>query len=146
MVLMLDSNIIIDRLLKREPHYETSSRVCLLGVFGDAQLYLSVNMLSDIFYILRKRYDSHELQELLLETLRFIRLCGLSAADGMHCLRQQWHDLEDCLVARCAENIKADYIITRNKKDFAESLVPTLSPEELLALLKNRDGLSYCEQ
>jgi predicted nucleic acid-binding protein len=120
-----------------------SSRLWLLGIFGDAELYISVNMLTDICYILSKRYKSQKLQEVLLENLEYVSLCGISAEDGMSCLKQKWNDFEDCLVARCAENIKADYIITRNKKDFSRSLVPTLTPTELFTLLNERDGLSY---
>lgn len=143
--MMLDSNILIDRLFQREPHYEMSSRVCLLGMFGDAELYISINMLTDIIYILRKRYASQELQELLLENLRFLKLCGISAEDGTHCLRQKWDDFEDCLVARCAENVRADYIITRDKTGFTKSLVPAITPTELFALLEKHNGLTYQE-
>jgi predicted nucleic acid-binding protein len=142
---MLDSNVVIDRLLRREPYYKASSKVCLLGMFKDAELYLTVNMLTDIFYLLRKRYASQELQELLTEMLRFIGLCGVSTEDGARCLTQGWDDFEDCLVARCAENVRANYIITRNKKDFARSLVPALTPEELLTLLEEHNGLTYEE-
>jgi hypothetical protein len=122
-----------------------SSKVCLLGMFGDAELYITVNMLTDIFYILRKRYTSRELQELLSEMLSSLKLCGISAEDGTRCLGQGWDDFEDCLVARCAENVKANYIITRNKQDFAKSIIPALSPEELFLLLREHNGLTYEE-
>ena len=41
-------------------------------------------------------------------------------------------DFEDCLQDRCAERNGADYIITRNAKDFNGSVVPAISPEEFL--------------
>lgn len=145
MRLMLDNNIVIDTLCQREPFYELSSRVCLLGVVGDANIHVSVNMLSDIFYILRKDYGSKTAQEMLLENLSYLNVCGISADDGTQSLKQGWTDFEDCLVARCAENIKADYIITRNPSDFRNSIVAALTPEELFELLKDRDGLRYQE-
>lgn len=54
----------------------------------------------------------------------------------------RWADFEDCLVARCAEKIKADYIITRNVKDFRDSAVEAITPEELFARLA-REGKTY---
>jgi hypothetical protein len=44
---------------------------------------------------------------------------------------------------RCAENVGADYLITRNPQDFRKSLVPVLTPNELFALHETRDGLTY---
>ena len=143
--MMLDSNILIDKLCKRQPFYETSSRVFLLGVFGDAELYISVTMLTDIHYVLSKQYGNKEAQDILQENLGMLKLCGVSAEDGLWSLRQRWDDFEECLVARCAENVKADYIITRDKTGFGKSLVPTLTPEELFVLLNDREGLSYHE-
>jgi predicted nucleic acid-binding protein len=143
MDLMLDNNIVIDTLCRREPFFELSRKVCLLGLVGDASTHISVNMLSDIFYILRKDYGSKVAQEMILENTSYLKVCGVSSDDGIESLRQGWMDFEDCLVARCAENVQADYIITRNPSDFKQSLVPALTPEELFALLKDRDGLTY---
>jgi predicted nucleic acid-binding protein len=143
MILMLDSNVVIDALARREPFYELSYRVCALGITGEADTYVSVSMLTDIFYLLRKEHSAVDAQRLLLESSAYLKVCGVSAEDGLACLRQGWHDFEDCLVARCAENVKADYIVTRNPQDFRASLVPALSPDDLFALLKARDGLTY---
>ena len=41
-------------------------------------------------------------------------------------------ELEDCLQDRCAEEAKADFIVTRNTADFAESKIPAIEPEEFL--------------
>ncbi|MDR3053343.1 MAG: PIN domain-containing protein, partial [Coriobacteriales bacterium] len=64
---------------------------------------------------------------------------------GIESLKQGWNDFEDCLVSRCAENVKADYIITRNSSDFKQSIVPALTPKELFDLLANHDNLWYQE-
>ena len=44
MDLMLDTNIILDHIGRREPFYELSRRVCLLGVVQEASTYISVNI------------------------------------------------------------------------------------------------------
>ena len=43
-------------------------------------------------------------------------------------------DFEDCLQDECAAAVHADYIITRNAKDFMYSRVKAVTPEEFLKL------------
>ena len=144
MDLVLDNNIVIDHIDRREPFYELSRRVCLLGVVGEANTYISVNMLTDIYYLLRKDYGSQGAQYLIENNLSFLQLIGISAEDAQKALAARWGDFEDCLVARCAEKIKADYIVTRNVKDFRSSSVEAVTPEELFDRLE-KQGFVYEE-
>jgi len=144
MVLILDNNIIIDFLTKRQPFAELAKKVVMLSVFGDADNYITVTMLTDIYYILQKDYGSQGAQDMIEENLGYLSLVGASADDAQWCLQQRWDDFEDCLVARCAENIKADFIVTRDKEGFTKSLVPSISPAELLELFESR-GITYHE-
>lgn len=43
------------------------------------------------------------------------------------------NDYEDAVLARCAKRIKADFIITRNVKDFIKSPVKAILPQEFLS-------------
>lgn len=144
MDLVLDNNIVIDHIDRREPFYELSRRVCLLGVVGEANTYISVNMLTDIYYLLRKDYGSQGAQDLIENNLSFLQLIGISAEDAQKALAARWGDFEDCPVARCAEKIKADYIVTRNVKDFRSSSVEAVTPEELFDRLE-KQGFVYEE-
>ena len=85
MDLVLDNNIVIDHIDRREPFYELSRRVCLLGVVGEANTYISVNMLTDIYYLLRKDYGSQGAQDLIENNLSFLQLIGISAEEGACC-------------------------------------------------------------
>ena len=144
MDLVLDNNIVIDHIDRREPFYELSRRVSLLGVVGEANTYISVNMLTDLYYLLRKDYGSQGAQDLIENNLSFLQLIGISAEDAQKALAARWGDFEDCLVARCAEKIKADYIVTRNVKDFRSSSVEAVTPEELFDRLE-KQGFVYEE-
>lgn len=144
MDLMLDTNIVIDHIDRREPFYEMSRKVCLLGVAEEAGAYISVNMLADIYYLLRKDYGSQAAQDMIEHNLSFLQLVGITPEDAQQALKARWNDFEDCLVARCAEKIKADYIVTRNVKDFRTSAVEAVTPEELFKKLE-RQGIVYEE-
>jgi predicted nucleic-acid-binding protein len=140
---MLDTNVVLDKLLKRERFYDDANKLFLLYAFADATNYISANMLTDMFYLIRKSNSKEATYQILDQGLTALKVCNITAEDGLHCLSQRWDDFEDCLVARCAENISADYIITRNKKDFEGSTVPALTPTELFELLEDREGLRY---
>ena len=144
MDLMLDTNIVLDHIDRREPFYELSRKVCLLGVVEEANTYVSVSMLADIFYLLRKDYGSQAAQDMIERNLSFLQYVGITPEDAQQALKARWNDFEDCLVARCAEKIQADYIVTRNVKDFRASAVEAITPEELFARLESQ-GFVYEE-
>ena len=56
--LLLDSNIVIDFLAKREPFYESAEKLMLLGMTGDLELWVSTTQANDIFYVLGKSRKS----------------------------------------------------------------------------------------
>ncbi len=144
MDLMLDVNIVIDHIARREPFYELSRRVCLLGVVQEANTYISVNMLTDLYYVLKKDFGGVLAQQLIEENLSFLQVVGISPEDAQRALQQRWTDFEDCMVAQCAQKVKADYIVTRNVKDFQRSTVEAVTPEQLFEILKNQ-GFEYEE-
>lgn len=144
MDLVLDANIVLDHIDRREPFYELSRKVCLLGIVEAANTYISVNTLTDVYYLLRKDFGSQGAQDMIENNLSFLRLVGITPEDARKALAARWSDFEDCLVARCAEKINADYIVTRNVKDFTASSVEAVTPEELFARLEAQ-GLVYEE-
>lgn len=142
MDLMLDNNIILDHIGRRQPFYELSRKVCLLGIIGEANTFISVNMLTDIYYLLKKDFGSAKAQDLIENNLAFLQLVRVLPDDAKRALSRRWSDFEDCLVATCAEKINADYIITRNVKDFKASNVPAITPQELFERLAQK-GFVY---
>ncbi|WP_139652019.1 type II toxin-antitoxin system VapC family toxin [Raoultibacter phocaeensis] len=144
MELVLDTNIVLDHIDRREPFYELSRKVCLLGIVEAANTYISVNMLTDLYYLLCKDFGSQGAQDMIENNLSFLRLVGITPEDARKALAARWGDFEDCLVARCAEKIGADYIVTRNAKDFTASSVEAVTPEELFARLEAQ-GFVYEE-
>lgn len=144
MDLMLDTNVVLDHIGRREPFYELSRRVCLLGVVQEATTYISVNMLTDIYYLLCKDYGSEAAQDMIEQNLSFLQIVGVSPEDAQRALALRWADFEDCLVAQCAAKVKADYIVTRNVKDFKASPVEAVTPEQLFDRLEAQ-GFVYEE-
>ena len=112
MDLMLDTNIVLDHIGRREPFYRLSRLVCLLGITGEARTFITTSMVTDIFYLLCKDYGSREAQRMIEEELGFLHLVSVTPEDAAEALSRKWDDFEDCLVSCCAQKIKADCIIS----------------------------------
>jgi predicted nucleic acid-binding protein len=144
MVLLLDCNVVLDKVGKREPFYDAANQIFISGVFGNAQLYISANMLTDIQYVLKKQLGNQASQQALINASEILHIAGVSTDDCLWALRQGWDDFEDCLAARCAQNIRADYIVTRDIDGFRKSLIPAITPNALLDLFASQ-GITFSE-
>ena len=72
----------------------------------------------------------------VFKTLELIfRFTDLTVSDMAKVAEMQWDDFEDALQAATAERIHADNIITRNVKDFKQSIIVAFTPTEFLAKL-----------
>lgn len=145
MNLLLDTNVFIDYLGGREPFYLPARRIVAAGFFGDAQLWVPAQSAKDAFYVLNHYIEGAKVQEAMLRAFEVIRPVSLAAEDAIRAAQLNWQDYEDCLVALAAERAQADYIITRDKKGFGRSSVPTMSPGEWLDMMESGKGLIYEE-
>lgn len=133
MRIMLDTNIIIDVLLEREPFVDDSYRVLKLCEEHQLDGFVSASSVTDIYYLVRKYSHSTELAyKAIGKLLEIVKVCSVTNNDVLTAFQKKARDFEDCLVATCANSIRCDCIVTRNKKDFEEFDIPLLTPSELL--------------
>ncbi|MBQ6779814.1 MAG: PIN domain-containing protein [Treponema sp.] len=136
MILLIDTNVILDVFLNRTAFLEPSKKILNMCKSGSVQGVLAAHSLSNMWYILRKEYNDEERRALLFSLLDVFDVIALDRAKLVSALeRDNFADFEDSLQDECATEIRADYIVTRNKKDFKRSKVRALSPEELVELL-----------
>ncbi len=135
MKVMIDTNVVLDVLLKREPFFPSSYEVMKRSALEEIEGYVSAMAATDIFYLLRRALKDGQAARVCLEKLA--RLVGFADAlgeDVYAAMASDMDDFEDALVAAVAERCRMDCIVTRNAKDFRKSPVRALSPEEFLAL------------
>ena len=143
MNLLLDTNVIIDYLGRKQPFFEDAERIVAMGYFGDARLWASAQSFKDAFYVLSHFVDSQKVQHALVRLSEIVNLADLPGDDVLKAAKLGWDDMEDCLIAICAEKTGADYLITRDQKGFSRSPVPALSPSSLLEKLREEEGVLY---
>ena len=136
---MIDTNVILDVLLKREPFFEASSAVLRQCENREVQGYVSASAVTDIFYLTRKALGSiDETYRLIDALLNTVRVLTVTNEDVLNALQMKAQDFEDCLLATCAKSNRCEGIVTRNKKDFLSFDIPLFTPEEFLERKKTQ--------
>lgn len=132
MRVLIDTNVILDVLCNRKEFVEDASKIFKLCEINKIEGYISAMSVPNIIYILRKELDVEKTKEILNQLSLIFKISDLKAEDLKKAANLMFNDYEDALQSICASRIKANYIITRNIKDFANSKVAAIKPTELL--------------
>jgi len=133
MKVTFDTNVIVDVYLDREPFSAYSASVLKLSESGRISGAVTASSVTDIYYILgRYIKDAVLLKQLVMKLLTAVEITDVLGRDVTKAFVLHVSDFEDALVAQCASRAKCAYIITRNGKDFENSPVPAISPEDFL--------------
>ena len=135
MILVIDTNIIIDIFLKREPFFSDSYEAIKKAVVNDAICFVSASAATDIFYLLKKGLKSTEKAKVSLEMLlKLVNIADVLALDIQSALSSSMKDFEDAVVQAVALRYRADYILTHNIKDYQNTGIPAIGPKEFIML------------
>jgi predicted nucleic acid-binding protein len=135
MKVLLDTNVVLDLLLERDPWRIEAVAIAQAGADGRLQAYVTASSLTDIYYISRRLVGAEQARRVVracLDSLQIVAVTRelLDAAD-----RRSGSDYEDNLQIECAVAAGLDAIITRDPKGFEGSPVKALTPAELMARL-----------
>lgn len=133
MRLLIDANILLDVLQEREPHVYNSSLIWKMCETGSVEGYISSLTVANLIYVMRKELIPEKVEEIIRLLKLIFHLTDLTVSDITRTAEMQWSDFEDAVQSTIAERIHADYIITRNVRDFSKSQIIALTPMEYLA-------------
>ena len=133
MVLLIDANIILDVLLNRPDFVKDSAMIWKLCETEQMKGYVSTLTFANLVYIMRKQLDPEKIEDVFHKLNLIFEFADFSVSDLTHAAELNWKDFEDAVQSVIAERIHADYIITRNVRDFSKSRVMAFTPPELLA-------------
>ena len=139
MKILIDTNIIVTFLTKREDKYSEAIDIIMQKCI-DKKLdgYIAFHSLSTLWYVLRHSPINERLYSLTLVCSTF----KIASASRMRILRaiknSDFTDFEDNLQDCCAQQVNADYIVTANVRDYdTHSVVKAVTPSELLDILND---------
>ena len=132
MKILVDTNIILDVLCARKEFVDDSSKVWKYCEVNKIKGYISALSIPNIVYILRKELTPEKTEEIIRQIFLIFKVVDLKAEDLKKAALIKSNDYEDSLQMVCANRIKADFIITRNIRDFSNSKILAIKPSELL--------------
>ena len=135
MRLLIDTNIFLDIVLKREPFINDAKKFLVAAGENKDQIYICVSSLKDMSYIIHKYVHSNEETNKILIDIysRVTKVVGISTDDTIEALYEDG-DYEDNLIALTADSEMCDAIISRDKK--FKNFRVVLTPQKYLEIKK----------
>ena len=132
MKILLDTNIVLDVLADRAPFAEEAATIFKLCETRQVEGVIYALTIPNLVYVMRKELERDQISGVLQKLTAIFEVADMRAEDLRKAAALPIPDFEDALQSVCAQRIKADYIVTRNIKDFLQSKVMAVKPSELL--------------
>lgn len=144
---VIDNNILIDYLCKREPHNLPAELLMALGTINEFELWIGTSQITDLLYVItnggaksQTSYAASTMQALK----KMLHIHATDEEDWNRVACSTFNDLEDAFVFQTALRVKADAIISRDKTGFDKSFIKVMNCAELFRELINQ-GVEYAE-
>jgi len=133
--LLIDTNIVIDLLAKREGFYQDAQALFTLADQNNVNLFISSLTFANTYYILSRNLNANETRKVLTKFKVLLKIVPLEDKIIELALASDFSDIEDAIQYYTALDNQLDIIVTRNKKDFKRSNLPVLTAREFLERL-----------
>lgn len=131
MKVFVDTNVLLDVILARQPFVDHSRLVLEAGEQGKVQLYTSSLSLMNVHYIVESSRSKPVARAAVMTLRSFIEVSAVDESTLDRALEIDSFDFEDAVQYFSQDGI-CDVIVTRDKKGFREFRSPSLTPEEFL--------------
>jgi predicted nucleic acid-binding protein len=133
--ILVDINIILDVVAHREPFYEESAKVLDAIAYEQAVGLLAAHSVTTLFYLINRMQNRATAVTTIANLLNSFNVAELNDKIIRTALAWNWKDFEDAVQMATAVNANADYIITRNPRDYEHNMIPVIQPATLFSLL-----------
>lgn len=135
----LDTNIIVDFIVNREPFNDAAQQLFHLAAIKKISLFTSSHSIATVHYLCKKNFKEAEVRKILEDTLDFITVIPVTINILKKSLKSVHKDFEDAIQIFCAHEIRSlGCIVTRNVKDFSTAEIPVYSSDEILQLVNKK--------
>ena len=134
MRILLDTNVVLDVLLKREPFYAMGKELLHLARYVEIEEYVSASAVTDIYYVAQRTTKEAEVAANLLRQLFFFFVGIVKVSDVVikNALTLAWDDFEDAVQYSAALSANVDAIITRDQSGYSRAQIPVYTPNAFL--------------
>lgn len=132
----IDTNVILDFLIDRKPFSDVAEILFELKLNNKIKLYASAISFNNLYYVIKKIEGHDKAISLLNELLLLTEIIPLHYLIIQKAVKSNFFDFEDAIQYYSALEIKAiKGIVTRNGKDFIDSKIAILTPQEAVSLI-----------
>jgi predicted nucleic acid-binding protein len=133
--ILLDTNVVLDVLLDRQPHAEASARVWAAVETRVAEGMLAAHSVTTIHYLVRREKGNARAKRIVSAILRVLTVAVVDGGTVQEALQLPFSDFEDAVTAAAARQAGCDFIVTRDPRGFRESPVRAVPPDAVMPLL-----------
>ena len=138
MTVLLDTNILLDVLEKRIPHFSDSYQVFMKAASKEIEAIIGASSVTDIYYVLKRNCkDAQQALELIINMIKIVTPVDTKSIDIQEATKMGFSDFEDAVITATAIRENADYIITRNIDDFSASPIAVIQPSDFAVLFSS---------
>ena len=130
--LFVDTDIILDLLAKREPHYKYAAAIFSLEDQREIKLFVSSLSFANLNYILSKQYNANNARKKLIAFKTLTTVLAVNEKIVELALASDFKDFEDGLQYYTATENNISKLITRNLKDFKTADIIVMTAEQFL--------------
>lgn len=138
MILLLDTDILIDVALGREPHAEDASALLDALEPRPGTAFIAWHSIANFYYLVRPSRGHGDAREFLRELTSFVRVAPTTTRHLLQACRLEMKDFEDALQVAAAFACDAGAIVSRNLRDYAKAPLPAITPARALTTLSSR--------
>ncbi len=135
LTLLIDTNVVLDVALERKPWADAATALLDAIAKDRAAGYVAGHAVTTVHYIVERERNRATAATAVSDLLQLLTVVPLGGADFQRVLGLSLRDYEDGVQAAACLQVGADYLVTRNEKDFKGAPVTPRSPGEVLALL-----------
>lgn len=139
MRVLLDTNVVLDVLLRRGEWLADAEAVWQATAEGRLTACITASSLTDIYYISRRLASVSSARQVVRRCLDCLELLPVDGEMLEQAYALETADFEDALQIAAAMRGRLDAIVTRDPSGFTESPVSVLLPGELATRLQATD-------
>lgn len=135
MRVIVDTNVVLDVLLEREPFVKPAVDVFCLVEESRIDGFICATTVTTIDYLLVKSLPTPKARNALRRLISLFEIATVNRPVIERALVSKIQDFEDAVLDEAGQMAGIDFVITRNIKDFTGSALKICDPNEFLAFL-----------
>ena len=132
---LVDTNVVLDVLLDRQPHAPQSVTLWAHIESGRMKGSLSAHAVTTIHYLLRRELGESATRRIVTSLLSIFNVASVNEQVLAEALNSSSTDFEDAVTAEAARHARCSYIVTRDPRGFKGAAVKAIAPETANALM-----------